>query len=319
MFFQSVRYQVSFWNGPELLQGDLVIPPGPGPHPAVLLFGGVQGPRDRGRWINLLAQSGLAVLSWDSPGWGGSTGGRGWQPPGERTMELLAAVDFLRDVRDVQGDRLGVISSDLGCWAAALAAGLSSRVGALIMLTPPCTGAMEHELIRIEHRMRGLGFIAAEVGLAQLVLHERIRRLLAGYHPEGIWAAEAPCRAAPWYGWLPGGTPTEIAAFGGMAGYDPRALLSPVHCPVLAVLGADDTASPQGSADRLATALSWSGTPDQRVIVVPRTDDALRPVWAVDPNRPRPPGDWHPELIGVLVEWLAPRIGRLSPTDAAAR
>src|SRR4051812_20194252 len=157
MFFQSVRYQVTFWNGSQLLQGDLVIPPGPGPHPAVLLFGGTPGPRDRGRWINMLAQSGLAVLSWDSPGWGGSTGERGWQPPGERTMELLAAVDFLREVRDVHGDRLGVIASDLGCWSGALAAGLSSRVGALIMLTPPCTGAMSHELIRIEHRMRGLG------------------------------------------------------------------------------------------------------------------------------------------------------------------
>ena len=317
MMFQAVRYQVSFWNGSVPLQGDLVIPPGPGPHPAVVLVNGTSGPRDRGRWIDAVAHCGMATLTWDSPGWGGSEGGpRAWQAPDQRTMEVLAAVDFLRDVRDVSATGVGVIGSDLGCWAAALAAGLSSRVASLVLLSPPAVGGMWQELHRLGQRLRAGGFITAEIGLAQLVLRERIRRLAAGQDGATILAAEAACRHAPWYGWLPGTTVAEIEAFGTVASYDPGGLLGPVRCPVLAVFGADDTESPAWEgAETVRRALASAAPRDHQVVVLPRTDDALRPVWAADGAGPRAPGDWHPDLVGYITDWLAPRIGRLRQAE----
>lgn len=64
MIFQAVRTSVSFWQGSTRLAGDLVIPAGPGPHPAVALTGGASGPRDSGRWVDELAHAGLMTMSW---------------------------------------------------------------------------------------------------------------------------------------------------------------------------------------------------------------------------------------------------------------
>src|SRR5512141_1332844 len=101
MDVRATRYQVSFASGPELLQGDLMLPAGPGPHPTVVLVGPGSGPRDRGRWTERLALHGLAIVSWDSPGWGASSGDRRWQAPDERALEVLAALDMLARIPDV--------------------------------------------------------------------------------------------------------------------------------------------------------------------------------------------------------------------------
>jgi pimeloyl-ACP methyl ester carboxylesterase len=309
MIFQPARYPVAFWNGSVQLRGDLVIPPGPGPHPVLVLVGANGGPRDRGRWVHMIAQGGLGTLSWDSPGWGGSTGQRCWQAPDERTMEVLAAVDFLRDVRGVC-TAVGVIGADLGCWAAVLAAGLSSRVEALVLLSPSGAAGIGHQVLRLGQRLRGAGFIQAEIGLAQLVLTERIRRLAQGADGATVLASEAPCRHAPWYQWLPGTTPAEIEAFGGLAAYDLPTLLASVRCPVLGLLGADDPSTLAWHAEALQLHLRSSLSGDHQVAVLPRTDDALRPVWVADSAGPGQPGDWHPELVGFVTQWLVPRIGR---------
>jgi hypothetical protein len=60
-------------------------------------------------------------------------------------MEVRAAVDFLRDVREVGAGGVGVIAADLGGWAAALSAGLSSRIESLVLLSPPCADGIWQE------------------------------------------------------------------------------------------------------------------------------------------------------------------------------
>lgn len=113
---------------------------------------------------------------------------------------------------------------------------------------------------------------------------------------------------------MPGTTPAEIEAFGSVARYHPASLLAPVRCPVLAVFGADDTGVPAyQNAETMRLALQAPGYRDHQVVVLPRTDDALRPLWAADGAGPREPRDWHPELVGFVTDWLAPRIGRLRP------
>ncbi|MDQ1288297.1 MAG: uncharacterized protein QG622_1862 [Actinomycetota bacterium] len=308
MSFEAVRYQVSFTTSWSRLAADLVLPAGAGPHPAAVLVGAASGPRDRRRWTQFLALHGLATLSWDSPGWGASSGQRRWQAPDERTMEVVAAVDFLRGVRDVAPGGISLVGSDSGAWAAALGAALSSQVSALVMIAPPCTGAPGQELVRLAQRLRGLGFISAEISLAQFVLAERIRRLASGEDPRAVIFAEAPCRHAPWYGWLPGVTPEEIATFATLPGYRAASVLPLVHCPVLGVYGTDDAATPAwDNANLLRDALLASPGRDHQVFVLPRSDGAF--AGAVPAGEgPVVPGDWHPELVDAVTDWLLPRL-----------
>jgi pimeloyl-ACP methyl ester carboxylesterase len=318
MIFQSVCHEVSFWVGQVPVQADLVIPPGPGPHPAVVLVAGTGGRRDRGRWVDDVARSGIATLTWDSPGWGASPGDRAWQPPDRRTMQVLAAVDFLAGVREICPTGIGVVAADSGCWAATLAAGLSSRIAALVLLAAPCTGATWQEVHRLAQRLRARGFISAEVALAQLVLGERLRRLAAGEDAATVLAAEAACRDTPWYPWLPGSQPHEVEAFAGLAGYDPGVLLASVSCPVLGIYGSDDAATPAtANASSLQAALAARrphGGADHQVVVLPHVDDALaEPTPGV---AAKVPGDWRPEVTAYVTDWLMPRIARSRRTVA---
>jgi uncharacterized protein len=307
--FEAMRYQVSFGNASRPLSGDLVIPAGMGPHPVAVLVSGTSGPRDQGRWVQALAQYGLATLSWDSPGWGSSPGALHWQAPDERTMEVVAAMDFLQGVRDVSPDGVALIGSDSGGWAAALGAVLSSRVSALVLIAPPCTGAMNQEVHRLGQRLHGRGFSPAETALAQLVLTERIRRLMEGDDAAAVLRTEAPCWHAPWYGCLPGVTTAELEAFATLADFHPAAALPSIDCPLLGVFGEDDPATPGwANAHLLSEMLGLTHGRDRQILVLPRTDDAFIAADSGGWRPPMPPGDWHPDVAAAVCSWLAPRL-----------
>jgi pimeloyl-ACP methyl ester carboxylesterase len=225
-------------------------------------------------------------------------------------MEILSGVDFLHTACNISTQGIAVIGADLGGWAAVLAAGLSSRIEALVLLTPPVVSTAHQEVDRLGRRLRVGGFISAEIDLAQAVLCERIRRLSVGEGSDAIYASEAACRPAPWYPWLPGTTPNDIEAFATVLNYDPWTLIRPVHCSILAVLGEDDPATPaHEGAERLRRILHTPEHHDRHIAVLPRTDNGLRPVWAVDGNGPSSPGDWNPETVNTITNWVTPRIG----------
>jgi pimeloyl-ACP methyl ester carboxylesterase len=303
---EPILRRVSVSSGTAVLRGDLVLPPGLGPHPAAVLVTGGSGPRDRGNWVSGLARSGLAVLTWDSPGFGESPGSPQWQAPDARALEVGAAVDLLRSMPETARPGIGVIGVDSGCWAAALAATLASRVAALALVAPPWGGAAQHEVSRLSHRARAYGFSRAEADLAVAVLHQRIRQLRLGQDGESVWAAEAPCRTAPWYPLLPGTQPSEIRAFGTLDLYRPEALLAAVGCPVLGILGADDPAT--SAPENLAALRSVASVRrDLEVAVLPRTDVVFGGLARGAPVS-RPPGDWSPEVVLCLAGWMVPRI-----------
>lgn len=321
---RAVRYEVSFWNGASLLDADLVVPTASGARRAAVLVSGGSGPRDRRRWVETLALSGIATLSWDSPGHGTSLGPRAWQAPHERALEVVAAAEFLHSIADHPAGGVALVGADAGAWAAALAAALSSRVGALALVTPPCTDVGRQEVHRLGRRLGAAGFLPAETALAQLVLAERIRALWAGYDAGSVLRAEAPCWHAPWYPWLPGTTEAELESFASLAGYLPRALLAPVHCPVLGIFGADDDGTPvSDNALLLREALTSSPCQDHHLLVVHQTL-ALSPAspWAATGSPA-----WHgtgdtenysADLVSALAGWLGPTLGQPRPTGTPA-
>ncbi|HET9656775.1 MAG TPA: hypothetical protein VFP72_15590 [Kineosporiaceae bacterium] len=374
MIFQAMRTPVSFAHQSGRLDGDLLVPPGPAPYPAVAVVGGSCGPRDTGRWVEEIAHAGLLTLSWDSPGWGrtaappttstsgiplhgmaapgrepgrhpghptptrheqrqlyavpdgggsaspgGSAPAHAWRSPDQRASEVLAAVEHLAGSTEVPVRGVGLIAADLGSWAGIFATALSSQVEALVLLSPPVTSLMEAESERLGRRLKAMGFISAEIDLARAVLQERIRRLQRGENARTVHAAEAACRQAPWYRWLPGTTPEEIEAFGGLAGYDLGTMLSLVRCPVLAVF----VEQPQAAitwrdAELLHRTLEFRRERDHRVVVLPGAASRQVVTWDLTRNGPRPVQQGGTDVIGLITRWIRPRLGhRTGPVSGS--
>ncbi|HEX5590680.1 MAG TPA: prolyl oligopeptidase family serine peptidase [Candidatus Limnocylindrales bacterium] len=143
------RTEVRFPSGAETLAGDLVLPAGDGPHPALLTVAGT-GPQNRygdqvrpdgtvephprHRWVgDRLAAAGIAQLCWDKRGVQGSTGGprAAGDPPGDRDAytspltdvdDLLAALAYLDGHPAIDSRRITVMGTSAGVYFACLAA-----------------------------------------------------------------------------------------------------------------------------------------------------------------------------------------------------
>lgn len=141
--------EVAFASGSETLAGDLVLPPGDGPFPALLTVAGT-GPQNRNgdmvdpdgnvkphprhRWVgDQLAAAGIAQLRYDKRGVGQSTGGVSspGEAPGRRdeyanvltdVEDVLSALDFLERRPEVDSDRIVVMGTSAGVYFSCIAA-----------------------------------------------------------------------------------------------------------------------------------------------------------------------------------------------------
>lgn len=138
---ESVRMDVP---GPDVtLAGTLAIPPGEPPAPGVVLVSG-SGPQSRDGEVaghrpflvlaDHLARRGVAVLRFDDPGVGGSTGSYFDSTLQDRAAGVLAAVRLLRERSEIDPDRIGVLGHSEGGWVASLAAARAPEAIAFAVL-----------------------------------------------------------------------------------------------------------------------------------------------------------------------------------------
>ncbi|MFI2713740.1 alpha/beta hydrolase family protein [Micromonospora sp. NPDC018662] len=115
MLFAPRTAELSFRHGDDVLVGDLLRPPWPGPYPAVVFVeGSGPGGRDQREWQTRLAAAGLASLAYDKPGSGASTGDWTRQSMTDRADETLAAVHALRARPDVLPQAVALIGGSQG-------------------------------------------------------------------------------------------------------------------------------------------------------------------------------------------------------------
>jgi pimeloyl-ACP methyl ester carboxylesterase len=123
------QLEVRFRSGRTLLAGTLTLPPGAGPHPAIVwVHGGGQQTRDYFPDLQgLFVSAGVAVLAYDKRGVGQSGG----VFPGDRAdtgaidvlaRDAQAALRFLATQPGIDRARLGVAGHSQGGWIAPLAA-----------------------------------------------------------------------------------------------------------------------------------------------------------------------------------------------------
>lgn len=232
------------------LAGTLTVPPGDGPHPAVLLVTG-SGAQDRDETIfdhkpflvlaDHLARHGIATLRLDDRGVGGSGGDPKTSTTADFVGDALAAVAFLRAQSGIDSARIGILGHSEGAIVAPAAAAASKDVAFIVMLAGTGVPGSEILLDQTETFARAAGKSDADVermlasqrelfaAVRSTTDDEQLRALLLpllAKHPEigeKNVDAELAVLLSPWY--------RHFVA------YDPAASLRKLKLPVLVLNG----------------------------------------------------------------------------------
>jgi dipeptidyl aminopeptidase/acylaminoacyl peptidase len=161
----------------------LFLPPGKGPHPAVVWVH-ASGPATRldgtAPLVRELAGSGIAVLSYDKRGTGESEGK--CCPGDDGQFNLLAAdvagaVSALRRRPEIDADRIGLLGASQAGWVAPLAAVRSGHVAFLTLVDAP---VVAHSVESLYSKLTG------EEGGGEAKPPAEIQRKLDEHKPSGV-------------------------------------------------------------------------------------------------------------------------------------
>jgi len=269
--------EVTVRNGDVVLQGTLMLPDTPGPHPAVLFaHGSGDATRNVAIWNPYFVRLGMAVLSLDKRGAGKSTGDWHTASMDDIAGDWLAGVEMLKQRADIDPRRIGVHGSSQGGWTAPLMAARSKDIAFVIVRAGSGVSVrdtMVHEI----------GWSAREAGLAEpdaLAAEAAARRMFDFASRDAAWtdiaAFVATQKDKPWatqvwpLGWSRDGWGKPWAKQNNA--YDATESLRKTRVPVLWFLGDLDHNVPTDASERaLLAALRESGHPDFRVVRLPRT------------------------------------------------
>ena len=172
----ATETRVSFRSGPNTLSGILSLPVGGGRHAAVVLLSG----SERGgaaypvhvAQARALADRGFAVLRYDPPGVGRSTGDHRFETLDDRAREAIAAVGYLRSRPELRRDEIGLWGVSQGGWVTQMAAAASRNVAFIVSVSGSGVSPAEQQVYSVEAQSRAAGFSASDV--ARGVLFSRL-------------------------------------------------------------------------------------------------------------------------------------------------
>jgi pimeloyl-ACP methyl ester carboxylesterase len=310
MLFRPSRDVASFMHGKHRLVGDLVLPMGAGPHPAVVtVFGSGPGGRHLYDWAPRFAAAGFAFYTYDRPGCGESTGD--WQAMDftDRADETLAAVAAIAAHPAIDPDRIALFGGSQGGWVAPAAAARSSAVTAVVTFSGPGVSPAAQEEYRIGRGLTGAGLGADDVAAGVAYTHFMYDRLRAG---DSATAILRDLDSHPEVTWLPLVRAEHESVEGlefvrRILDYDPLPALHALRCPLLAIFGDADALVPVADSVRLIEhALTVSKHPDAHIVVFPDCDHGIRPVTPAQPTTSAQRAAGFFELI---IGWLTRRLG----------
>jgi uncharacterized protein len=159
--------EVVFGHDRVALAGSLLLPPGSGPFPAVVLVHG-SGPDSREPYRALadhFARNGIAALIYDKRGVGASSGD--WRTAGfeELARDALEAVRMLRVRPEIDASMVGLWGISQGGWVAPLAATLSGEVAFIIPVSASGVNPATQEIWRVGNNLRYRELSQAAIGI----------------------------------------------------------------------------------------------------------------------------------------------------------
>jgi uncharacterized protein len=273
------------------LAGSLLKPPGPGPHPAVVLchLANVHE-RDYYRiYAQQFVRQGIAALIYDKRGHGASTG----EPLSSHISELIedadAAFRFVQSHSAIDLHRVGVWGMSNGGWVDLGVATRHPEVAFVMNLSASGVPPSRQEQIRRVNVSRLLGAQPAQLRFLEtfwerafaFLIHDEwtvdLEMALHQIQQEPAWRSLLKETESAWL------FDTSIAQikseYGGAwpdGGFDPAPLYAQLRCPVLCLWGEEDTVLPVSeSVVCIQHALQASSHPDWTARTFPHSNHLL--------------------------------------------
>jgi pimeloyl-ACP methyl ester carboxylesterase len=270
--------------------------------PAVVLVAG-SGALDRdetvagipvfGQLAAALADAGFLVLRYDKRGVGQSGGRAETATLADYADDLVHAVRYLAERRDVDPRRIAVVGHSEGAWVAMLAAAREKKIGRLVLLAGAGTTGAELVLEQQRHALEKLA-LSAEEKARRVALQKQIHAaLLEGGSWDGIPEELRRQADTPW--------------FASLLAFDPARAMARVRQPVLVVSAALDTQVPRHHGDRLLqAAAARKKNPGADAVTIPGVNHLFVPAATgeVDEYGTLADRSIAPELPRAIAEWL---------------
>lgn len=271
--------------------------------PAVVLVGGA-GRQDRdetqfgvsvfGELAGRLAESGYLVVRFDKRGLGQSGGRPEHAGLQEYADDVVSIVDWLKRRRDVDGNRIFLVTHGEGSAVGMLAAGKKKDIKGLAMLAAP--GLPGREVV-LEQQRQSLTRRKESAADREAKIALQTRVITAVITGQGLDDLPEDVRKQ-----------ADTPLFKSWLTFDPAVTMKKVSQPVLIVQGALDLETPPSQADRLAELASARKAPASHTakVIVPGVNHLLVEAASGDPDeydelssRTVAPG-----IVSALVEWL---------------
>jgi len=325
--------EVSIQTPAVKLGGTLTLPPGAGPHPAVVLITG-SGAENRDEEVfgfkvfrllaDHLTRHGIAVLRCDDRGVGASSGSTAQSTSSDFADDALAQVAYLRTRSEIEKAHVGLLGHSEGGLIAPLAASRTADVAFIILMSGPGLTGAEIMLAQSETIGRAAGVTDAQITSNQTLQ----RQLFAAARTDTGWdEATAAVKAAiktaidalpearrqaikdP-AALIQAQANAQVEAvrspwFKFFLDFDPASALVKVRCPVLATFGERDIQVPTApNRAAMEKAFATSGFKNYRIEVFPRANHLYQdaPTGAVAEYTTLTK-EFVPGFLDLLVSW----------------
>lgn len=298
---EDVRYQ----NEKIGLAALLLLPESDKRVPGAVILQG-SGASDRtNQWARAISdelmRKGIAVLLTDKRGSGKSEGN--WQTSdfSELAGDAIAGVEYLRQRREIDPDRVGLVGLSQGGWVAPLAAAKSEQVAFVITVSAASVSFAEQTFTEMANTAR-------QAGLPEKHIREvlELNRAAAAYATTGNWANYMKLREealkSPWSkiaAGFPGSPDLPVWTFlRGVGAYDPIPYWIQVTEPTLVLYGEKDehdNVPVAESVRRLKHAFEIVGKENYRIVVIPNAGHSF-----IDTQQKQ----LVPEFVKALTSWV---------------
>lgn len=247
--------KITFTSGGYRLSGDLHLPEGTGPWPAVVLTGPFAGVKEQvtGLYAAKFAERGFAALAFDHRNWGASEGEpRQHEDATAKVDDLRDAVGFLAARDEIDAGRVAVCGVCLGGIYATQLTAFDPRVGALALIAAAYNNP---EVIRDRFGADNFAALMDEFArIAQRQAETGETEYWPAINPEGMPAGNPGPEPFEYYGTERGARPgwenrcTALSVLQELT-LDVDAYLPLVSAPTIVVHGRGDQAIPAADAE----------------------------------------------------------------------
>ncbi len=272
-----VTHETSFTSHGTRLVGRLILPPGDGPVPIVVLLHGSEpdSARDTNMLQRMLPAAGVGAFVYDKRGTGAS-GDKYTQVFSLLADDAVAALAEARRMAGPRGTRFGFQGPSQGGWIAPIAA-TRTKIDFLIVSFGLAVSVADEDREAIAFQMGLKGYGPDVIAKAQEIGAAATRIFESGMADgiDELDAVRARYRGEPWYKDVYGNythiilgmtadeirTKGQVYNFGTPVHYDPMPTLRAVTVPQLWALGGQDIDAPVGETVRRVGGLIRDGKP----------------------------------------------------------